>query len=391
MTRTFTWYGQECDSAPLQDGIAAIFNGSTVPVEVNAVHIFPSSGQSASGLTAGTWTLNDISSLTGESDTPIKFDTNSANLPLQVIFTEDPEVTVIGDRIIRRTDSPAMSNTLQNTSMASRLPGALLGTSSGISSDILRYLGNYDSTGLILREGEGIAMFTENFGRGHAMAFAVRVRNVATGACYAYRARDAGTGRIQARPLWGLLNGVGSGVVLEVTNIQMFDDGEATLLNGARLSIIEGWHDRGQAQTFTPAAHDTANPPPAGLVGIQGPFKAVLKGEGGGLTADWAVTHGLQTPVVTQQRMGVVRRLHPAFTGPDVASPLSPFHYGNQLVLSLRGRSQLSLILRPGEGLALLDGLSLGTIISTTYAYYDVSFSVSVLDQSPRAQSTLHS
>lgn len=390
MTRTFTWYGQECDSAPLQDGIAAIFNGSPVPVEVNAVHVFPSSGQT-NGPTAGTWTLNDISSLTGESDTPIKFDTNSANLPAQIIFSEDPEVTTIGDRIVRRTDSPAMSSTALNAGMASRVPSGLLGTASGISADILRYLGNYDSTGLILREGEGIAMFTENFGRGHAMAFAVRVRNVATGACYAYRARDAGTGRIKDRPLWGLLNGVGSGVVLEVTNIQMFDDGETVLLNGARLSIIEGWYNMGLAQTFTPTSHDTANPPPAGLVGVQGPFKAVLKGEGAGLTADWAVTHGAQTPVATQQRMGVVRRFHPGFTGPDAASPLSPFHYGNQRVLSLRGRSELSLILRPGEGLALLDGLSRGTIISTMYAYYDVSFSVSVPDKTPRPQSTLHS
>jgi len=285
------------DVRPLEDALLGIFNNETVDdrryFELVSLRVSPSAPLSNSAASVGRAGMMSIARITalsgGDSVTPIQMDTADAALPAQVLVRNNPDSATATDIFRRIADAPAYSLTVGNSQFSSRTyGGSMMSHQKSHFADIFRGGESADVEPIILREGEGVGLFQDQYGTQHSMQTAAVVTDTATGATYICRSTDLSTDRRLGESNFAIFNGSGSGVVLAVRLWVLPMDGEAVLTPGLRLCRIAGLALGGD--TVTPIRPDTSKSIPSALQVVSGSFQPVIAGE---WQADYYQTHGL--------------------------------------------------------------------------------------------------
>ena len=284
------------DVRPLEDGLLGIFNNESADerryFELVSLRVSPAAPLSivtAATGRAGSLSIRRITALSGgDSITPIRMDTADAALPAQVLVHNNPSSVTATDVFRRIADAPTYTLTATNTQLSSRTYGGSMVThQKGHYADIWRGGESVDVESIILREGQGLAIFQDGYGTPHSMQTAAVVTNTATGATYICRSTDVSTDRTIDGALFGIFNGSGSGVTLSVKLWVLPMDGDATLVPQLRLCRISGVALGGE--TATPVLPDTSKSVPSALQVVSGPFQPRISGE---WQPDYYTTHG---------------------------------------------------------------------------------------------------
>jgi hypothetical protein len=396
--RTYTLKALLAEPMPLTDGIASLFNNSTdanISIKINRVSILPAGGQNtaASVNPLQLYKITDLISGTDSSTiTPVKHDTNSSDLPSQVVILSSPLSATTSDRYCNRVERPAYSITTANAGMASMMPGPTKGNRVLNTACVLNVGQDSTSEPIILREGEGIALFQSVFGIPHSMTINVVIRNNTTGATYTVRSIGCGTARILTKPLFGIFNGSGSGVVLSVNIVQIPAEGEAVTISTNRLVLIEG-HEGGTDITDQISPHDTQFPLPSYVEALGGPFVAYPYGRSAAGNYFWNIYHGtnsLEASIASQQAYGRIRSTVLQPWGTDQGSSLKNGPYFWDLYNHNSEKSlQQPIILRANQGIALVSGRA-GTIDSSTFNYKEIYITFTIIDENASSSGVIY-
>lgn len=354
MANTFVFRSGAVDPAPLQDGLVAILNNHPDPkacIDIRRIRLLPVGGQAITG--CGTYTLDRISAISGGEDIAYsKHDTDSADLPAEVIIRSIPESVTITSTLRRIGELPMFSSTLSGYCLA-RVQSAARGSAKTQSDDLIRFPTSADVERIILREGEGIAIVQDAFSVPHGGAAGFCIRETTSGACYTVRSRDVRTRGTADSPHIAVFNDSGSGVVLEIFNIQYPEEGEYDMphIRIAKIDGVEGGVDA----SADILSLDTEKTLPSTINVFEGPFRAKLAGEDSGVPYDWHTRHGIDGYNIRRQfRSGVVRTISMPVISTDAGSTLL-YSLQNALVWAAYGANS-GIILRPGEGIAVLSG-----------------------------------
>lgn len=300
----------------------ALFNptGSGKIVRVRRADVMPLMAQTTT--TPGNYDLYRITAHTGTDDAiaAMKLDSNNAALPAAVVLARRPAtVTTSGSQwdgasaIPLANDTRALSYAFAATPWAKRLRRR-----DAVTGQVQH---------CTLREGEGIAVSMNAVcGLVYRFMVALTVRVAATGACHTYTFPVTPTGL----PIFSLLNGSGSGVVLEVCELTYQAIGTDVLPQIA-LEPIDGI---GDGDTLTPVSHDSTAS--LGAVIVRHNCKILMRGAKSGALISvpheqWQVSVGFGS-------------------GPGLANRTSdlPYFRKNQPYAG-----ELDIVLREGEGLAI--------------------------------------
>jgi hypothetical protein len=389
--KSFTAVFPRCDSDIGADGMAAVFNNSikgktvhiteirTVPRAINPDTTNPLGNQ-------GIASLDRISAASGGTElAPYKHDTSSADLPSQVKLLENPDSVTVASTLRRFGDCISSYTITKSISFQAmlRAPGICdvndHSGRTGESHNIWHVDGDSDTEPLVLREGEGFAIVRREFGLPQALHFGVTIRNASTGATYKWSDEDVGSALEKGMASIALINGTGSGVVLQVMIVSFPDLGEENIPS-YRIVRVAGSVDvqwPGHAETVV--AHDTANDL-SEVSARRGPMTLLPASAANGMQVDY---HNYQnTPITTvmQQRADTFRRWLGA--GPYItetgavtlnADMLSRAEYevwpGDRR--GAGGNSDTEIILNPGQGIAVIGG-GAGQIETSEQAYLDI-------------------
>lgn len=300
----------------------ALFNptGSGKTVRVRRVDVLPLMAQTTTS--PGNYDLYRITAHTGTDDAiaAMKSDSNNAALPAKVVLARRPAtVTTNGSRWERARAMPLAHDTrVLGYSFASMPFSRRYGKLDAATAQIQR---------CILREGEGIAVsMNAVVGLVYRFMVTLTVRVAATGACYTYTFPVTPTGL----PIFSLLNGSGSGVVLELVSFNYLETG-TNILPQIALEPIDGI---GDGDTLTPVAYDSANA--LGAVFARHNCKISMRGAKNGALISvphesWQVSAGYGS-------------------GPALANITSDLPFFKRAVPY---PSELDIVLREGEGLAI--------------------------------------
>lgn len=300
----------------------ALFNptGSGKTVRVRRVDVLPVMAQTSA--TPGNFDLYRITAHTGTGDAvaAIKTDSNNTDLPAQVVLARRPaSVTTSGSQwdgaraIPLANDTRALGYTFASMPLSRRI-GRLDATTAQMQR-------------CVLREGEGIAVSLNNVtGLVYRFMVTLTVRVAATGACHTYTFPVTPA----VLPLFSLLNGSGSGVVLEVVSMNYREIGTDVLPQIA-LEPIDGI---GDGDAVTPIAHDSTAS--IGAVFARHNCKILMRG----------AKHGALISVPHEQWQVPV-----AYgSGPGTANLVSDLPFFKK---AAPYPSELDIVLREGEGLAI--------------------------------------
>jgi len=300
----------------------ALFNptGSGVTVRVRRAEVMPLMAQTTT--TPGNYDLYRITAHTGTDDAiaAMKLDSNNAALPSQVVLARRPAtVTTSGSQwdgasaIPLANDTRAMGYGFAATPWAQRLHRQDATTA--------------ERQRMTLREGEGIAVSLNNLtGLVYSFMVTLTVRVAATGACHTYTFPVTPA----VLPLFSLLNGSGSGVVLEVVSLAYQEIGTDVIPQIA-LEPIDGI---GDGDTLTPVPLDSTAS--IGTIVAKRNAKILMRG----------AKHGALISVPHEQWQVPV-----GFgTGPGLANLTSDFPFFRQ---AKPYPNELDIVLREGEGIAI--------------------------------------
>jgi hypothetical protein len=390
--KTFTAVFPRCDSDVGADGMAAVFNSSTAgkTVHITEIRTVPRAINpdvtNALG-NQGIVSLDRISAASGGAEiAPEKHDTASADLPSQVKFLENPDSVTVTSTLRRFGDCISSYTIAKQISFQAmlRAPGICDVNDhtgrTGESHNVWHVDGDSDTEPLVLREGEGFALVLREFGLPQAMHLGVTIRNLSTGATYKWSDGDFGTAFEKGMASIALINGTGSGVVLQVMIVSLPDLGEENIPSYRIVRVAGGSADvNWPGHTETVIAHDTANSL-AEVVARRGPMTLLPASAANGLQIDY---HNYQnTPITTvmQQRADCFRRWLGA--GPYItetgtvtlaADALSRSEYeiwpGDRRGVS--GTQGGEIILNSGQGVAVIGG-GFGQIETSEQAYLDI-------------------
>lgn len=300
----------------------ALFNptGSGKIVRVRRAEALPLMAQTTT--TPGNYDLYRITAHTGLDDaiTAIKADSNNAALPAQVVLARRPAtVTTSGAQVDSTLAVPLANDTrVLGHSFAATPWAKRIRRLDASTAELQR---------IVLREGEGVAVSMNAVcGLVYRFMATITVRVVATGACHTYTFPVTPTGL----PIFSLLNGSGSGVVLEVCEMAYQEIGTDVLPQIA-LEPIDGI---GDGDTMTPIAHDSTGS--IGAVICRHNCKILMKGAKSGALISvpheqWQVPVGFGS-------------------GPGLANLTSDLPYFRKLQPHA---TELDIVLREGEGLAM--------------------------------------
>ena len=300
----------------------ALFNptGSGKTVRVRRAEVMPLMAQTTT--TPGNYDLYRITAHTGTDDAiaAVKLDSNNAALPSQVVLARRPAtVTTSGSQwdgasaIPLANDTRAMGYGFAATPWAQRLHRQDATTA--------------ERQRMTLREGEGIAVSLNNLtGLVYSFMVTLTVRVAATGACHTYTFPVTPA----VLPLFSLLNGSGSGVVLEVVSLAYQEIGTDVIPQIA-LEPIDGI---GDGDTLTPVPLDSTAS--IGTIVAKRNAKILMRG----------AKHGALISVPHEQWQVPV-----GFgTGPGLANLTSDFPFFRQ---AKPYPNELDIVLREGEGIAI--------------------------------------
>lgn len=178
----------------------------------------------------------------GAAVSPWALDSGNAALPAQVSFVRDPATVTLTNVVVN--DVPIvyganMATALRRLNRATVPLRPVFGWCDAATAETQR---------IVLREGQGLALHS---GGGLAVTFrlevSVWVRVVSTGAVYLYRVNGAPAGLA----VFALVNGSGSGVVLEVLSVTVGEVGE-DVLPQFTVEQIDALDDSAAAPTVVP-------------------------------------------------------------------------------------------------------------------------------------------
>ncbi len=380
------------DVRPLEDGLLGIFNNESADerryfelVSLRVSPAAPLSNTTAGVGRSGAMSIRRITALSGgDTVTPIRMDTSDAALPSQVLVRNDPDSVTATDIFRRIADAPAYSLSAANTQLSSRSYGGSMVThQKSHYADIWRGGESADVESIILREGQGLAIFQDEYGTQHSMQTAAVVTNTATGATYICRSVDLSTDRRLGEANFAIFNGSGSGVVLAVKLWVLPMDGEAITVPQLRLCRIAGIALGGD--TVTPILPDTSKSVPSALQIVSGSFQPRIAGE---WQPDYYTTHGAaftgggvntQAWNKAQVDAGTLNRFAMTQNFRAIGETPAGIRIGtldDDILFSAEPGS--GIIIKPGDGLGLVAGtavLSGGTQAvgnTSTFINYDI-------------------
>jgi hypothetical protein len=240
----------------------AIFNRTGSQRKVTIIDIFFRDLTAANSTTQSLIDIARISAYTGGEDilTPYNHDPNNASLPSQVIAIEDVDTVTatngnLGRPIINLPFWSESQTTLNR-------PGALVpgATKEGLSSSNFLYYNFQQASnvqGQILREGQGICIMPRSNAVYQAVKYQaiIKFRNTSSGACYSVS--DAIVMSGDRIPIV-LFNGSGSGVVLEVYQVDLIEVGSTTFPYLMSVEKIDGLLVDHSEQSVL-VSHDSTN------------------------------------------------------------------------------------------------------------------------------------
>jgi hypothetical protein len=383
--KSFTVIIDRVDPEPGFDGLAALMNVTTsasgTQVAVTDVRAYFPSGFNSDQTnllgTQGNLSLDRITASSGGSAiSALKFDTNAASLPAEVQFRLFP-LSVTEDGRLRLFGDAFSMGILQSISLQGqyRAPGILdANDHSGRTSegqDVWHADGQGDTQPIVLREGEGIAVLKRAYGVCQAHHWQVVVKVVSTGNTYRFPVTDAGSPYCLDDPVWSLMNGTGSGIVLNVFIVSMPDLGESNIPR-FRLCRISGINESGTE--IAPVAHDTNNTLTE-IKAYRGEFRAAPDVDG--LTINYLNYQSTPVTIAEQQNIGTFRRfmvgtIHTVTAPPNYRCFMQDEIWpGERRMGSAGGLSLDAIWLDPGEGLAVMGGIQ-GTIETSEGAFINV-------------------
>ena len=231
----------------------ALFNGlgSGKLVNVQSITITETQGRTTTA-TTNRLGVQRITALAGGDDvTPVSLDSDNAPIPAEVLIREYVgSVTTTGGVLRTILDLPQLNPTRAVAFPSWRLPG---------TADRVYGVGTVDTLqGQVLREGEGLAVFTsgdvakENF----PLAVVVTLRIGTENYWIRTRLSTSSMGAMLA-----IFNGSGSGVVVEVLNVSASEisTDEAGFLRRFQLETISGITPNSAGDRIDPVSMDSAN------------------------------------------------------------------------------------------------------------------------------------
>lgn len=247
----------------------AIFNraGSGKKVTVNEIFFRDISGPNSTALT--NIDFNIITAYTGGENiiTPRKNDSSNDSLPSQVVAVEDAATITATAVPFRRIVNIPFFSASQS---ALNRPGTLFpgNTRDGMSPANMMYFNFQNSSavqGIILREGEGFAILPKSNLVYQAVRYKaiIKFRKVSNNHCYSISEIFMTQGN--AVPIV-LFNGSGSGVVLEIYQVDLIDVGINTTPYLFSVERIEGIDTESYVENSVIASLDGANESLTGLV-----------------------------------------------------------------------------------------------------------------------------
>lgn len=378
MAKTFTYYAKNINMWPGFNCFAAIINNQPNAIlEIKRIRLIPLSPTSASvsaGANAflGATIFNRITSLpTGGYEkqiTPVKFDTNSASLPSQVVVYENYNSLTTSTGQIRKKFLFNNMRSLLNGifGWGYHLPGGRFNSRDGCRETV--FISNKGSTveSIVIREGQGLAIASlPGVYVGQRTNIDIIVTNASSGATYLYSANPYYS--IENNSTQGelvtLFNTSGSGVTLNVKVITHTVQGEGLVNSNLnmpylRLAYIDGLsHEVTSNNIVSPISNDTNNTLPSLIKLYQGPLNVRGYGSRFGV-ADGETSAGLTGDTVSNiLKRGVMgwRQSMPVNTIPTLADSTSQKYFFNDAFELFNAKNSTGFILKNGEGFGLLN------------------------------------
>lgn len=308
--------------------------GSGKLVNVHSITITETQGRTATA-TTNRLGVQRITALAGGDDvTPVPLDSDNAAVPSAVLLREYVgSVTTTGGVLRTILDLPQLNPTRAIAFPPWRLPG---------TADRVYGVGGVDSVqGQVLREGDGVALFTsggvakENF-----PLAVVAIIKIGT-ECYWLRTRLS-TSSMGA--MLAIFNGVGSGVVVELLTVNVTEvaTDEQGFLRRFQIETIRGMSPNSAGDRIDVVPMDSANATlPSQIVAAE--KAGCLQVSGDGMDIDG-------TP--HRHNEDVLRRLvsAPFGVGPGLSCPIP---MGQRLQRQFVMHDDTPFVLRPGEGIGL--------------------------------------
>lgn len=393
-TASFTVRFGKCDSDVSYDCLAAIFNRSAdkekyvAVCEVRAVPMAINDDTTNILGNQGVLSIDRITAASGgEEISPVKFDTGATTLSSTYIKKRrmPSSVTLSGGTIRRFGDCISTYSILKTVNFQAmvRAPNIIDSNDhSGRTSeswDIWHADGVSTTEPIVLREGEGIACMKRAWGLPQSMRFGLVVKVVSTGNVYKWMDSDIGTPDWLGAPLWSLMNETGSGIVLQVYIISFPDLGEENIPR-FRLMKCEDVQDALKPGTSkTLALHDTSKSI-TDVVAVAGPTRVLAYAAGEGAITKYHDYQVFDGTIASKQKADTLRLWLGA--GPYIRTTSAPNMNWDVLGRSepevwpgdrrgVGGGLDFPIILRPGQGLAVLGGGN-GYIETSEQAYLDI-------------------
>ncbi len=200
------------------------------------------------------FSLQTVSAVTSSGTTATAFalDSNNAALPSQVVCYTNPAAVTTTNVVI--DDAANLAMTSMVTALRSFNKQAV-----PLRSRVRWWDATTAETQkIVLREGQGLACHTNSAASNNFRAeFNVMVREATSGACYMFKVNAAATGY----PIWALLNGSGSGVVLEVLWVTLGEIADDSVPQFT-VEQVDGLNDT-SGSAVTPFAFDSTSSLPS--------------------------------------------------------------------------------------------------------------------------------
>lgn len=389
-----TWLLNITDNGQVgpQDGIMAIMNMETVlerRVEIREISLTPVGGwattASATLLGVGHLTISRISASSGGTSKDfIKHDTSNTTLPSAVSVVTNPSSVTLVSTLRRVCDCP--NREFSTLSMAQKMF-----MRRGLNTSYIVYqMDDADVQDIVMREGEGIAVTQSESSVPHKYRMVAVITNLSSSETYKTDILDCNYG-IPGAVLFSLVNGSGSGVVLSVKFVMSVEigpigGGGAQGAGVMRLAYID---DVDGGTLVSPIAVDSGVQPLYNISCYNAPFNARLAGTRVGVPQDWQSTNGALATVIVQHEYGTYRTFSNPVRAYDANTALaatnSPELHPQSCLLYKAGNGRPGILLRPGQGIALLSGAS-GNIDNVIVKTFNINvFFTHVLGPAPDA------
>lgn len=360
-------------------------------IELKEVEVSQPSGYSAAvgaGLLVppDVFQLKSITALVGGTAIPVTaHDTSAPALPSQVsvvLRPTDPTGVNQYRQTLRASNYGVLAADVAGFGMETtgKYPG---GSRSGPSNLIRETDPSTGLESIILREGQGIALFQSGYSFPHTNYASGIITNLASGHTYCFDTERALPTRA-SQPLFAIFNGTGSGVVLkvQVMNCQASGDESTTdmrLIKTDASGLIR------QGTAVTPVMHDTRASLPPTIKAYREFFYAGLFGYTNGMHYTWPQSERTNSGytaaelidlAMLEQAMGLVRQRSmflPTII-PDVGPILLDPSNGRMFKSKMTG-----VVIRPGEAIALVSGRQ-GIADQGRGDYYSVRFEMTYYD-----------